>query len=241
MVTEFQLTFEEFSAELEALTEMSTGQAEGVTARARIAAGNAATLLLAAVFEEYVRQQVRAAFKEKVARSSGLADFPKNLATKVWKRTLEVLMRAQINDLDGNSRQVEEKFAAAVAFSIKSKIESEVSDAVAHNENNMRPQQMGELFAQIGVSGILGKCCAEVEMADFVGADDSDDTRSKVVARVEDFFRRRNTVAHAITLGSSSGPAEIAGDIELFRILGHSIARTLEREFPSQELEERGA
>lgn len=237
MVSEFRLILEEFSSELDALAEMSVGQQESITARARIAAGNAATLLLAAIFEEYIRQQVRIAFKEKVKRVNGPGDFPSNLAIKVWRKTLDASMRTQIGELDGNSREVEERFATAVAFSIKKDMRAEVSDAVSHNENNMRPDQMAELFKQIGVPSMLSKCCEQVEMSDLVGGNNADDTRLKIIARIEDFFRRRNIVAHAITLGSSSGPAEIAADIELFKALSRAIVRTLEEEFP-QEAEE---
>ena len=62
MATEFDAIFNEFSDELDALAEMADAPAafvrEGVTARARIAAGNAATLLLAAIFEEYISKSI---------------------------------------------------------------------------------------------------------------------------------------------------------------------------------------
>lgn len=234
MVTEFELIFEEFSTELNALSEMTTGPSERLTSRARIAAGNAATLLLAAIFEEYIRQQVRAAFKEKVQRANSMADFPSNLALKVWKRTLEMLARTPVDELDGNSRGLEDRFSAAVSFSVKKELSLEVSDAVSHNENNMRPTQLNELFKQIGVSSILNKSCTEVALLEHLGCDVPENARTALVSQVEDFFRRRNDVAHAITLGSSSGPSEIASDIEMFLTLGQALFKTLEREFPPQ-------
>lgn len=232
MDTEFDLIFEDFSDELQALSDMSGLQSPTATARSRIAAGNAATLLLAAVFEEYIRQQVRMAFKQKAIRARTIEDFPKGITVKVWKKTLENLLRVPISELDGNSRNLEDKFSAAIAFSLKKDITSEVSEAISHNENNMRPDQINNMFSQIGISGILGKCAEHENIIDLVGGSDPSDARIKLVARIEDFFRRRNMVAHAIKLGSSSGPTEIANDIGLFFTLGKALCMALAREIP---------
>ena len=240
MPTDFELTFEEFSTELDALSEMTTAPKEcavgSLTPRARIAAGNAATLLLAAVFEEYVRQQVKAAFKEKGKRAKGISDFPDNIASKVWRRSLETLARTQFEEVEANPRILEERFAAVVSFSIKKDIMSDVSDAIAHNENNMRPRQLAELFNLIGVSKILHKACGDKDLMGHLNCDEPEKAHSALLTRVEDFFRRRNHVAHAIKLGSSSGPSVISQDVELFRVFGQSLFRALNRELPPPEV-----
>lgn len=241
MLTEFELIFEEFSAELDALSEMVATPREraagsALTSRARIAAGNATTLLLAAVFEEHVRQQVKAAFKEKGKRAKGIDDFPRNLAPRIWRRSLETLARTQFEEVEANPRILEERFAAIVSFAIKKEVLSDVSDAVAHNESNMRPTQLTELFAQIGISNVLLKACEDKSLIDHLDCDEQEKARSVLVTRIEDFFRRRNAVAHAIKLGSSSGPSEISQDIELFRIFGQSLFRALNRELSSTEV-----
>lgn len=237
MLTEFELIFEEFSAELDALSEMTAKpgkHANELTSRARIAAGNAATLLLAAVFEEYVRQQVKAAFKEKGKRAKGIIDFPNNIASKIWRRALEALARTQFEEVEANARIFEERLAAVVSFSIKKDVMSDVSDAIAHNENNMRPNQLAELFNQIGISKIIHKICDEQDLMVHLNCDEPERARSTLVAQIEEFFRRRNHVAHAIKLGSSSGPLEISQDIKLFRVFGQSLFRALNRELPPE-------
>jgi len=238
MPTDFELIFEEFSTELDALSEMTTTSKDrgASTSRARIAAGNAATLLLAAVFEEYIRQQVKAAFKEKGRRAKGLQDFPNKLAPAVWRRTLEKMARTQFEEVLENPNVLEERFAAVVAFAIKKNVQSDVSDAVAHNENNMRPTQLNTLFNQIGISNIILGACNDTQLRSHLDCDEQENARTILVNRIEDFFRRRNYVAHAIRLGSSSGPSEISHDIELFRTFGQALFRTLNRELPSPEV-----
>lgn len=238
MITEFQLIFEEFSAELDAISEVSTAPrkrgGEFLTPRARIATGNAATLLLAAVFEEYVRQQVKAAFKDKGKRAKGLSDFPENIAAKVWRRTLETLARTQFEEVEANASIFEERMAAVVSFSIRKEIMTDVSDAIAHNENNMRPNQLAELFKQIGIPKILHKVCERKELMEHFNCEESEKSRLELVTHIDDFFRRRNHIAHAIQLGSSSGPLEISQDIELFRVFGQSLCIALECELPPE-------
>ena len=47
--------------------------------------------------------------------------------------------------------------------------------------------------------------------------------RKEITARVEDFFKRRNSIAHAIKTGTSSGPTQIEQDITIFRAFGFGI------------------
>lgn len=235
MESAFALIFEEFSAELDALTHMmvTPKESEGHSqpAKARIAAGNAATLLLAAVFEEYVRQLVKAAFREKSNCAKGIQDFPKDIAAKVWRRALEMLAYVEMEDMEANPRDYEARLAAIVAFSLKKDINSDVGEALAHNQNNMRPEQLAQLFNQIGVKKIMQKSCEDQDMLDYLGSDNTDQGRDYLAAALNDFFKRRNYIAHAIQLNSSSGPVQLNKDIRLFFTFGQALQRALDREF----------
>lgn len=235
METAFALIFEEFSDELNALASMvvTPKESDGHSqpAKARIAAGNAATLLLAAVFEEYVRQLVKAAFREKSNCVKGIQDFPKDIAAKVWRLALEMLARVDMEDVEANPQDYEARLAAIVAFSLRKDINSDVSEALAHNENNMRPEQLARLFNQIGVKKIIQKSCEDQDMLDYLGSDNTDQARDYLVAKLNDFFKRRNYIAHAIQLNSSSGSAQLDNDIQLFLTFGRALQRALDREF----------
>lgn len=235
MESAFALIFEEFSAELDALTLMvvTPKESDGHSqpARARIAAGNAATLLLAAVFEEYVRQLVKAAFREKSNCAKGIQDFPKDIAAKVWRRALEMLAHVEMEDVEANPRDYEARLATIIAFSLKKDISSDVGEALAHNQNNMRPEQLAQLFNQIGVKKIMQKSCEDQDMLDYLGSDNTDQGRDYLAAALNDFFKRRNYIAHAIQLNSSSGPVQLNKDIRLFFTFGQALQRALDREF----------
>jgi hypothetical protein len=93
----------------------------------------------------------------------------------------------------------------------------------------MRHGELGRLFNQIGLGNILSSICGERDLIDFLGTENASDARDLFVARSEEFFRRRNEIAHAIKLGSSSGPSALHQDIELFRVFGRALSAALQR------------
>jgi len=240
-MSDFSLNFDDFSSELDALSEVVVGRAEGVSSslspKARISAGNAATLMLAAIYEEYIRQQVMSAFKEKCLRVNGHGEFPKALAGKVWKKALDSMARTQFSRVEERAREMEDNIRHILNFTLKKDLASDVAKTVAHNVNNMRPQQMAELFKDIGISEIINKSCRDPKLKSLIGAPKRAELVSIVTLRVDAFFQRRNDVAHALHAGRSSGPGEILQDIELFRLFGQGLATALDTEFPVLERE----
>jgi hypothetical protein len=229
MASAFQLNFEEFSAELDSLTLLvnfsGPNAAEG--ARARLTAANAATLLLAAIFEEYVRQQVREAFRTRAAQSKSIKErFPEKIISNVWRRALEALQRYSSDDDDWAFAEM--RLTAVIAFCLREDVTADIADMVALNANNMRPAQLKELFNQIGVQAIVNKSCDDADLVEFLGAANSGQAVPELESRVEEFFRRRNAIAHAIGSGKSSGPSDLLRDIEMFRIFSRSLASALD-------------
>lgn len=232
MASEFDAILDEFSDELDSLSELAGGRTAssggtGLTPRARVAAANAAVLLLAAVFEEHIRQQVRAAFREKTRVSTTLADFPQKIAAVVWKRSLEGLARTPFEEIEANLRSTDDLVAATLSFCLRKEVSADVGQALSHNENNMRPGELNRLFNQIGLKSIISECCKQPRLKAFLGRDTYGTAQVELESRLETFFRRRNGIAHAIQFGSSSGPTELLQDIEMFRALSQALAATL--------------
>lgn len=235
METELTPIFEEFASDLDALKKMLPIAEEGdhhpQSAKARIVAGNAATLLLAALFEEYIRQMVKGSFREKSRVANGIKDFPQKIAANVWRQGLEILARVEIDDVEANIISYQTRLEAIVAFSLKKDITSDVSDVLAHNKNNMRPDKLLELFKKIGITDILLKSCKDQDLQNFLGSTENvKKVCDSLTAALNDFFQRRNYIAHAIGLNNSSGPVQLDQDIELFLTFGRALLRALEDE-----------
>jgi hypothetical protein len=227
MATEFELILEDFEAELVAIEGMIASlSAVGSKspARARIAGANAATLLLAATFEEFVRQEVRATFVARAATASSIEDFSPKIAGVVWRRSLERLSKEPLEDLARDPSGLDDRLRATVGFCIQKNLKSDVSDAVAYNDNNMGPGELNRLYKQLGLKDACGKVADCPPLIKFLGCDTPGKADALLRARLEDFFVRRNTIAHAIQLNSSSGAPALTSDIEFFRELARALA-----------------
>lgn len=236
MANSFGLIFEEYSLELGAISGMVQATEPTDTpkppAKVRIAAANSATLLLAAVFEDYIRQQVVAAFEEKRRATATIEVFPKDIAKTVWRRTLDTLSKVDMADVEANPAAFEAKLLSVIDFSLKKKVDADIGEALAHHQNNMRPDQLTSLFNQIGVSKVLHKSCDDAQLQSYLGKDNRDAARDALANLMNDFFVRRNRIAHAIQIANtSSGAVQLSQDIELFSIFGKALQLALEAEF----------
>lgn len=232
MVSELELILDDFSAELCSIEQMvaslvTTGTAT-TSGRARVAGANAAILLLAATFEEFIRQTVKATFTAKAITARGIQDFPARLAANVWRKSLERLARTPFDDVEANGADFRERIEATLKFCLSKDLQANVASSLAHNENNMRPAELTRLFNQIGLSDMCGKVATHPEVIALVGAEAAGTAKVAMEATLEDFFRRRNEIAHAITLNSSVGPTSLTTDIAIFRALAHAIREQCE-------------
>lgn len=233
MATEFELIFDDFSTELDALLEMAgapSSVTSSFTPKARVAAGNGATLLLAALFEEFIRQQIKAAYVEKARNASNISAFPTKITSTVWRRSLEMLARKPFDDVISSASEIGTQITAILAFCLRNEIRQEMANTLAHNDTNMRPAQMNALFNTIGFANIAVKACEDVDLIGFLGSGTAGKANADFAAKLEDFFRRRNDIAHAVQLGTSSGPNELANDIGLFRAFGRALAAAIQAE-----------
>lgn len=228
MATEFDLIYEDFEAELVAIEGMiaslATRGGAPTSARSRIAGANAAVLLLAATFEEFVRQEVRAIFVAKASTAPSFDVFPEKIAAAVWRRSLERLARQSLEDLARDPNALSDRLNATVKFCIDRDPHADVGEAVAHNDNNMRPTELNRLFNQLGLKNMLARAAESPELTGLLGCDDAGKANIELQFWMEEFFQRRNTIAHNIQLNSSSGPPALAGDIARFRELGRALA-----------------
>lgn len=231
---EIQAICDEFHEELAGLSDFAqigkpAGEAS-LSPRARIAAANGATLLLAALYEECVRQFVKSTFNQKKQNAQGIGDFPDKLAASVWRRSFEKLSRRPFLDVQGAYSVTNSEVRGILDFCLKGDLSSDVSSVIAHNENNMRSDEMAKLFKQIGVSNLMIKIGGCKEAQYFTGLDNAGVCGEAIKQDIEDFFRRRNDIAHAIQTASSIGPSEIAKDIDLLKAVTTSLVTVLSSE-----------
>lgn len=227
MRVEYQLILDDFDCELGAASELvlATDSPSSFGAEARVSLANCVTLLLASIFEEYVRQLVRAGWQQKCLLAEDLAAFPEKLRSKLWRSGMERVARLTLEkDLSGARSRVE----GLIRFCIDEDLNADVEKDISHNDVNMRPGEIGRLFNQIGVLDIIGKASGKQAILDHFGEENAGVAAVSCRAALEDFFERRNTIAHALTFGSSGGATSLNNDISFMKAMALGLAEALD-------------
>ena len=239
MTTVFAAIFEEFEQELDAIRLLIIPNDGGtISSKARVAGANAAVLLVAATFEEYIRELAREYAKAVVAGTASYDKLPSKLAATAWKRTIERLARMQFNPKkegslkETNFLDTQTKFLITFDF-CRGDLKQDIYQDLIHNENNMRPQELNSMFKISGLGNICFLACEAEEIKAFFGVNETEFTHGKLLEALEEFFSRRNQTAHSIRAMQSASPDSITKDIDLLQLFGKSLVGVLESNAPN--------
>lgn len=234
MATTFDLITEDFTNDLDAIRKLATTFSDArQQPKVRVAAANSATLLVAATFEEFVREMAREYARAIVQSAKSFDKLPKNLAATAWKRTMDGLGKIKIDDIQRTGGEV---FASAQArFAIiyefcKGDLTKDIYKELIHNENNMRPAQLNSLFKVSGLGNVCLLCSGKQPLLDAFGENEQVKAHGKLLSAMESFFERRNEIAHALNPGQSNSPDRIAMDIDMLESFGKALCETLNLE-----------
>ncbi|WP_157755505.1 HEPN domain-containing protein [Neomegalonema perideroedes] len=241
MATSYDLIAEDFLSDLAALSNLvQAAHSSGSSAKARVASVNSATLLLAATFEEFVRQLGRQFARDVVSRTSDPKKLPKKLTATAWKRTLENLARAKIDtggtplSLEHISAESRAKFDSVWAF-LGGDVSQDIYDSLIHNENNMRPSEINAVFSICDLSDVCLKICDHEKMKDHFGEEDKGKVHSRFLTSVNDFMEMRNDIAHSLNAGSSAGPEIFYSYVSTFQAVAVALAERLADSLPAEQ------
>ncbi|MBP1862154.1 HEPN domain-containing protein [Rhizobium herbae] len=232
MTTVFEVIAEEFIDDMEAIRSLVvTFSDPKQLSKARIAAANSATLLVAATFEEFVREMAREFARAVVAGTESFDKLPANLASTAWKRTMDGLAKVKFDN--AKKAGSENIFGAAQArFTMiyefcKGDLSKDIYRELIHNENNMRPREINGLFKVSGLKDVCSMASDKQPMLDAFGVTDAGKAHGRFVESLENFFERRNEIAHSLNAKQSSSPEQITTDIEMLESFGRALCETL--------------
>lgn len=235
METEFAAITDEFERDLESIRSVvdTFRAASAGAAKVRVSAANAATLLLAATFEEFVRSMARSYAKQVVSARGSFARLPPRLATTAWRRAMRSLTHLRIDSSgrfsspDGSSSDPWSRFDRIYRF-CEGDLSQDIYGDLIYNENNMRPSEINSLFKVSGLGDVCRKASDKDPISKEFGEEDPGKSHSSLLGVLEGFFNRRNAIAHSLSSGRSSSADQIGYDIDVFRAFGRSLCETLE-------------
>lgn len=235
MDNEFSVILEEFEAELQSLKKLvELGQDSENQSKVRLAS---ITLILAATFEEFVRQMTRKLAEQTVTNAKQVSDLPHALLENAWRRTLEDLRKSRFGQ---NSEK--EVFAAAVnvarlnfesVFQLlkgnTKNIGQNFFTTIIRNERHMHAQEITRLFKACGMEGVCVQLCGNGSLMAYFKENDKGKTNDYFNEKLEDFFKRSNIIAHSLGAQSSPGDKTLIEDLEFFHALASDLSICLER------------
>jgi|GEM_PF-1141861 len=241
MTTAFHVISDDFLSDLDAISNLVLlVEQEGQSSKSRIASVNSATLLLAATFEEFVREMARQFARELVSRAADPKDLPRKLSGTAWKRTLEELARAKIDtggtplSLTHIANGARSRFESICKF-LEGDTSQDIYKNLVHNENNMRPNQINGIFAICDLKDI----CLQVSNYEFLkehfDEEEVGKVHGKLLTYINDFMEKRNDISHSLNRSSSVSAAQFLEDIKFMRALALSMSACLPDKLPIPE------
>ena len=228
----YAVIVEDFDEELTSLKDL-VQIATTASPRTRVAAIHATTLILAAAFEEFVRQMAREYAVQVVKKSSNISDVPQTLLVTAWKRTFEELSSSKWSTddrqgaLEVAAKRARVKIDALCAF-MEGDIGQHIFDDLIHNERNMRVDEINRMFRISGLSNVCMQICEQASLKQFFDQDDRNHTHGHLVSAIKSFIDRRNEIAHSLNPSISNAPEEVFRLIEMFRAFAKDLSATLE-------------
>lgn len=230
MSSQFSIVQEEFADDLESVRALIAVLYDQPKPKVRVAAAHSATLLLAAMFEQFVREMARIYAREIVSAARDFKDVPRRLVQTAWRRTIAGLAELDLHAspfAEVNRKAALLKFNSVYAFCGGDK-EQDIYEQLIHNENNMRPNQLNMLFSISDLQDLCLQASGKRPMLHHLQESDPGRAHGQVLAYINEFFERRNDIAHALGSKHSTGADQIIKDIDFFLAFSRAVSWTLE-------------
>lgn len=243
MATAFDVISEDFLNDLSAISDLVEAvRSTNASAKARIASINSSTLLLAATFEEYVREMGRQYARELVLRINDPTKLPRKFTATAWKRTLEQLARAKIDTggtpltLEYISSETRASFDCVWNF-IGGDLTQDIYTSLIHNENNMRPGEINAVFSICDLKDICKKISSNENIKEHFEEEDESKAHGLLITAINDFMEQRNNIAHDLNAGFSIGADEFNKTLSLMKAFSSALSSCLPIHLPQIEIE----
>jgi hypothetical protein len=165
----------------------------------------AAIVMLAARFEEYIRQQVQEYCQGMIAEIEHLEPQVKTKLLKVyWRGGVSRLNRIDPNDGTWAS-DARASLQALIRFPVDYDFGGFDSRLVTEHDNNMRWDTVLELSGRVGIKKLADRLFKHSNLRDACGVQKSAHMTDSLRQKLNDFYQLRNTIVHSISQASGIG------------------------------------
>jgi hypothetical protein len=194
-----------------------------------------ALIFLASSFEEFIREEAIQCANYLIDTYSRMPDAVRHsIRNSYWfvsrerLRYMKSILVKNVPDptLLGEVRSALDALHGFVANDDASKL---ASATFGYHTNNFRPDVVAEIFNRLNIKKLVGQLGESIKLKNHFGVTKKDDCVSRLSAKWNEFYERRNETVHS--LGGSSGYAVevVFGYIELFELTAEALKGVLEK------------
>ena len=185
----------------------------------------AAIVLLAAHFEEYVRQQVQEYATHMVLEYEHLTEVEREKFTDAyWRGGTGRLSRIRPKGDPLWMGGAERNLRSLIAFPIAGNTTEFSAPLLSEHENNMRWDTIAELAGRIGLRKLGEAMFGHMDLRTNVGAGNKNDFEQALQRRLNEFYHRRNEIVHSIAQTAGIGVSVFAQWVEFISLIAAAFA-----------------
>lgn len=227
MPTAIEAITDDFRRELATIRDLLNviSQLPPETARrtgVRLASANASMLLLAASFEEYVREAAKD-HAEYLIQNATAAGLPPALLGAIWERALFLLRGQKFGKQGFDQEGAISQLTALRSFCLELRPDRRVAAMIGYNANNMTVKEFNDVFKRLGLDDYLAQLSISQHLADLTKSESAVETRDRLAATWKDFYEERNQIAHSIGAYNTTGVGDIIRYIAMFEAVAEAV------------------
>jgi hypothetical protein len=192
----------------------------------------AAVVLLAAHFEEYVRQQIEEYVKALILEYVYLdLKFKDKLIDSYWRGASSKLTRLRpLGDPLWKSR-AEPLLRGLIRYPIEDALDHFVAATLCEHENNMRWETIQQLTGRIGIKDLSGLMFKSGVLKKELGNPRKDQFTDELRVRLNRFYETRNGIVHSIAQNTGIGTTVFDAWADFFRSFTTAFAEALDASY----------
>lgn len=197
---------------------------------------NAGIVLLAAHFEEYIRQQIEEYAKGVVISYNNLEiNFREKLVDSYWRSAASKLSRIRPKGSSNWANVAQQTLNNLLAYPVNGNTSQFDYKLISEHENNMRYETILELCKKLSISDVHTGMCRHTDFDNSIGNPHRDFRAREITRILNDFYELRNGIIHSIAQNVGVGQPTFQRWTEFFRLFATAFAQHLTRSFAAFE------
>lgn len=188
----------------------------------------AAIVLLAAHFEEYIRQQIQEYAGHMILEYQHLTDVERErFMDSYWRGGTGKLGRIRPKGDPLWMTSAERHLRSLLAFPIDGQLTDFSAVLLSEHENNMRWDTITELTGRIGVRKLSDSMFACENLRNNLSAGKRDDFSEVIQRRLNEFYQMRNGIVHSISQAAGIGSSVFQQWVEFLKLVAIAFSQSL--------------